>query len=496
MLDIISKRSGNGFVSNVLKLFVGSAFAQGLNVLATPFLARLYDPVDYGLYSIFVAIAGILSTISCLRYENAIVLPKEDEEAANMMGVSFLMASLFSLLTVPIIWLGGPFIVSLLKAPKLDSYLWLIPPITFFGGATLGHPALNNWNTRTKKFERLAIIQIINAIIMVGIQLGAGFIGKATGGSLIGGIFVGSVISTSILGWLVWKDDGTLFKKSIHFMNMVLGFKRYRKFPLYDSWATLLNTISWQLPSFLLSMFFSSAVVGFYALSNNLLRAPMSFVGGAISQVFFQRAAEAKINDNLAPLVENVFRYLVILGMFPMLLLSIMGEDFFIVVLGSKWAEGGVYVQILSIWMFVWFISSPLSVLFRVLEKQGTLLVFNVVIFLTRLLSLVIGGWLNNVYLALLLFSLSGVLIYGYMGLSIILSSGVSKKKVFHILLNNLSLFLPGGILLLMMKYLQASPLLMVIAAVSIVGLYYLYILRSDPQIYQLLKGIGKRARK
>jgi O-antigen/teichoic acid export membrane protein len=493
-LDTIVKRSGKGFAGNVLKLFVGSAFAQGLNVLASPILTRLYEPADFGLYSIFMSIAGILSTISCLRYENAIVLPKEDEEAANLMGVSFLMAGLVSLLTVPIIWLGGPFILSLLKVPRLGPYLWLIPPITFFGGTTLGHPALNNWNTRTKKFERLAIIQIINAIIMVGIQLGAGFIGWATGGSLIGGIFVGSVLSTSILGWLVWRDDGTLFKTSIHFKDMVLGIKRYRKFPLYDSWATLLNTISWQLPSFLLSIYFSPTVVGFYALGNNLLRMPMNFIGTAMTQVFFQRAAEAKIQDELAPIVENVFRYLVILGMFPMLLLSVMGRELFIVVFGGKWADAGVYVQILSVWMFFWFISSPLSVLFRVLEKQGSLLTVNVVIFLTRLLSLVMGGWLGNVYLALVLFSVSGVFVYGYMGLSIILISGVSKNQVFQILLKNLGLFLPGGILLLILKYLLVSPLLIVIVAVGVVGLYYLYVLRSDPQILQLLKGIRDKS--
>lgn len=483
------KKPGNRFSGDVLKLVLGSAIAQGLIILVSPILTRLYSPDDFGLYSIFISISGVISAVFCLRYEMAIVLPPEDEEAANLLGVSFFVASLVSLLTVPIIWLGGPFILSILKIPKFGPYLWLIPPITFFGGATLGHPALNNWNTRTKNFKRLANIQIINASITVGIQLGAGFIGWATGGSLIGGVFIGSLISTSILGWLVWRENGDFFKRNINIKDIILGMKRYRKFPLYDTGSVLMNSISWQLPSFLLPMFFSPAVVGFYALGNRLLRLPMDFIGNAIAQVFFQRSAEANVNGNLAPVVENVFQYLVMLGMFPMLLLSVIGRDLFSVIFGSKWTEAGVYTQILSIWMFVWFISSPLSTLFRVLEKQEKFLALNIAILLTRFASLFIGGWLGNARLAMMLFSISGVLLYGYMGLSIILVSGVSKKKVAHILLKYLALFLPCGVLLLFMKYLPVSPLFIVVVSVGMSGLYYFYILRSNPQLYWLLKG-------
>jgi O-antigen/teichoic acid export membrane protein len=59
---------------------------------------------------------------------------------------------------------------------------------------------------------------------------------------------------------------------------MALGIKRYRKFPLLDSWSSLLNAISWQLPTFILSAFFSAKVVGYYALGMNVLQLPMLLV--------------------------------------------------------------------------------------------------------------------------------------------------------------------------------------------------------------------------
>ena len=62
-----------------------------------------------------------------------------------------------------------------------------------------------------------------------------------------------------------------------------------------------------------------------------MLRLPMSIVGDAIGRVFFQRAAEAKVEGTLSAMVESAFRRLVAIGMFPLLLLTIIGRDLFVV---------------------------------------------------------------------------------------------------------------------------------------------------------------------
>ena len=43
---------------------------------------------------------------------------------------------------------------------------------------------------------------------------------------------------------------------------MIAGSKRYRKFPIFDVWGGLLNTMSRQLPPLVLSAFFSPIIVG------------------------------------------------------------------------------------------------------------------------------------------------------------------------------------------------------------------------------------------
>jgi len=116
--------------------------------------------------------------------------------------------------------------------------------------------------------------------------------------------------------------------------------------------------------------FFSPIVVGFYSLGFMVLQMPMSLIGGAIAQVFFQRASEARSDDTLSLLVENVFRLLVMIGIFPILAMMLAGSDLFAVIFGEIWVEAGLYAQILSIWAFVWFISSPLSMIWVVLENK------------------------------------------------------------------------------------------------------------------------------
>ena len=92
---------------------------------------------------------------------------------------------------------------------------------------------------------------------------------------------------------------------------------------------------------------------------------PLTLVGSAIAQVFYQRTAELRSNvENLSRSVELVFRRLVAIGLFPAIVLGIAGPELFEIVFRSNWVEAGRYAQILSPWMFVLFISSPLSTLF------------------------------------------------------------------------------------------------------------------------------------
>ena len=139
----------SAFATDVLKLVTGTTLAQIIVVLTSPLLTRLYGPEAFGFYALFASITGILGVIACMRYELAIMLPKTDEEAANLLGLCLLCVAVVSGLTIPALYFGGDALLSLLRAPGLGPYLILVPPFVFISGVFL---ALNYWNSRGNHF--------------------------------------------------------------------------------------------------------------------------------------------------------------------------------------------------------------------------------------------------------------------------------------------------------------------------------------------------------
>lgn len=467
-------KKSNSFSGNVLRLVTGSTFAQALGLLVAPIVTRLFAPEAFGTFALFTAITAIIGVIACLRYELAIMLPETDEEAVNIVAVSLCSGILMTGFSALLIHFGSDPILRLIKIPELKSYLWLIPAFVFFSGLRI---TLNYWNSRTKHFGRLSLIQIISSIITQTTKLASGFAGFVSGGVLILTTLLGNVVSTVMLGRQIWKDDKELFTSNVRWQKIKNGFTRYKKFPLIDSAGGLLNTISWQLPALLLASFFSVSVVGLYALGLTVIQRPLSIISGALSQVFFQRAIEEKhIKGNNGELVENLMDKLMFVGILPMAILSMIGEEFFSVLFGARWAEAGRYTQILAPWIFFWFISSPLSYLFTVYERQGLSFSVHLMIFVTRVISLYIGGIYHNIYLALGLYSVTGIVAYGLMALLNIRLARANGRRILFTFFKYGFYALPVLLCLFLIKYiLHFSTITILSMTVAMVILYFFF---------------------
>jgi len=480
----------SNFVKDVSILASGTIFAQILAILAAPIITRLYGPDIYGTMSLFVSITSIVSMISCLCYEYSIVLAENDKEAANMLMVSLSLVFLISLLTTPVIYVLRNVIPTWLNDQSLGPLLWIIPPAVLIGGVLI---ALSYWCTRKNEFRQLSAARVGNSLGTTSIQLGSGFAGHATAESLVVANVFGSLTAILFLCRKSWLSDRDTLRNDVRLRCMMEGLKRYRKFPIFHTWSILLNTVSWQLPIILLSAFFSPSVAGYYALGNAVVRAPMNLFSSSIAQVFYRKAIEANRQGNLSIIVEELFRRLVIWGLFPMLLLTIVGRDVFLIIFGDNWAEAGVYAQILAVWTFFWFVSGPLSSLFEALEKQEMGLIWNLCNFLTRLFSLLLGGWLHDSRTALLLFACSGIAVYGYLAAKMLSLTGVSIKKAGLIIQSHMMLFLPAGALLISLKHWNDNPLINLLVAALLLAAYFAFSAIHDKEIRAFIIGIARR---
>ena len=472
------------FSGDVLTLVTGTTVSLIITTLASPIITRLYGPEAFGLVALFTSITGILGVIVCLRYELAIVLPKSDEEAANIFGLCMLLVVVVSTITIPLLIILEQPLVQFLKAPQLGQFFWLIPPTLLISGTFL---ALNYWNTRTKQFKRLSVARISSSFSTTGTQLGAGFLGYTSGGVLIYANVFGQLVSTSVLGIQIMRDHLSFFKQTISWKGMADTFRRYSNFPKYDVWSALINQISWQVPVLLLSSFFSTTIVGYYSLGMMMVTLPMSLIGGAIAQVFFQRAAIAQHEGSLAIIFEDAYSFLIKISLFPLLLLTFIGQDLFILIFGPSWGEAGFYIQILSVWAVFFFISSPISAILSIAGKQKTGLVLSSINLITRFSSIYIGGILGSATLSILFFSLSGVVMYGFTGILFMQYAGVPVRKTLRIIGKSFLIFLPAGAIMVSAKILEVNGTVEVFIATLLFVLYGVYLIKTDSKIREIL---------
>jgi len=461
------------FASDILKLVGGTSFAQALSILASPIITRIYGPEAFGTAALFASLVGIVGVVACLRYELAIMLPEKDEDAANLLALSLLLTALMSLFMIPVIWLGQGPLLRLLNAPVLANYLWLAPPWIFLTGTFM---ALNYWNSRTRRFGRLSIARVNSSVATTCTQIGAGLAGHATGGSLIGASILGSAVSTLVLGWQIWRDDRRMLQENINLNYMILGLRRYKRFLLFDTWSSLLNSLSSNLPTLILSAFFNSAIIGYYALGYGVLALPMALIGSSVGQVFFQRAARAKYEGNLGILVEKMTFLLTIISIYPILLLFLFGKELFGIIFGIQWGESGLYAEILAPWIFIVFITSPISTLFSILEKQSNSLLINVILVISRAGSLILGGILGNVFVGLILFSLVGCSMNIIALFWLMNKSGASIKHLFLSVIRSVTYCIPLFLFSGLIKLLTIGPAYILAACIITMGIYYLII--------------------
>jgi lipopolysaccharide exporter len=476
----------SSFFTSVLKLVSGTTLAQAITILTAPIISRLFAPEAFGLLNVFTSLVTIIAVVICLRYEFAIILPEDEEDAANLVGLCVLIALGISALAALGLLIFGRPLVNVLKAPNLYAFLWLIPIGLLIQGF---FQAFNYWNTRTKHFGRLSIARVSASLTTSALPMLLASLGHATAASLVYSYVAGTFIYACVLGAQVVKDSGALFYRFIQRSRMLVNLKRYRKFPLVDSWGSFINNLSWQLPSLMLLYFFSETVVGYYSLANRLILLPLTLIGNSIAQVFYQRSAELRTNAvNLSKSVELVFHRLTAIGLFPALVLGIAGPQLFGIVFGANWVEAGRYAQILSPWMFVLFISTPLGNLFATLERQELSLIVNSVILITRFAALAIGGLTHNIYLTLIIWSVTGVLVYGGLALWLLKLTEVPWASAFRSMLQfGLYACLPILLLFALTKALTPNATWLIILTVAAAATYYIIVIAKDHNLRDYL---------
>ncbi len=388
----------------VVTLLSGTAATLVISYLALPVLTRLFTDEAFGVSDYFVTIVSVLAAFAAFRYDDAVMLPDDDRKAYAVLWLTGAL-SMGTVALVAIASLWSEEIAALLGLPEIAPWLWLVAPVLLLiRFARLAE----SWLTRKRAFRTITGAEATNKLGILASRIGLGATTNLGAVGLIGGFIVGQA------AWAAWfaaallrrAETARAWRPSIRELRSVAG--RYRRFPLYATPSSLLNTVLGRLPVLLLPVYFGWDATGLYGRAFAALAIPLSFIGTAVAQVFFVDGAQAYRENRLAGFTKNVHARLVMVGMFPCMLLIAAGPELFAFVFGANWRVAGVYEQYLACWFFLSAVASPLTRLFDILELQRAELAISIGSFLLLGAALVWGGATGNILFAMGLMAIAG----------------------------------------------------------------------------------------
>ena len=481
------------FADNVLTLMGGATIAIAVTVLAAPITSRLFGPEAFGLASLFRSGTTMLAFIACLRYDMAIALPEKDDDAAQLFALCCLLLIVMTALTAILTYVFGTRLLLYLQADELTPILWLFPLAVFLLGSQLPGKI---WYLRQKQFGTNATAKVINVFPISVSEIIGGSAGFRAGGDLVVCRILGYIFVPTFYVWRLSRGDFRFIINKFSIRGILRSATKYIKFPLFETMTVLLHLLSIQAPIFLLTSLFSPAICGLYAKAIYLLVLPSIVIGESMGQVFLQESASAKAaNRNLAGLFETVFNRMITIGTLPFAILAIVGPELFELFLGTRWAESGVYTQILAPQIFLCFLLGSTATLFGTLGKQELNLISTALLLFLRVGILVYGGlMLWGVRLTLFIYMAASVLVYLWRISFLIRATKVLAIRPITHFLRCIAYAVPSVMPIAAMKWWFGLEALYLVALTPIFAIPYIALsLRNDLVLRNLCSNYFRR---
>jgi len=372
------------FARSVVTLITGTVAAQIIAFALYPLLTQFFytedDMGELGLYTRFVAFIAAFATA---RYDFAMPVAKQDNHAFSLFRLSLRIAfvCLFAVLIFGMCYA--------LIQPKPGEYLVFI---LMSVGSAYGTVWINigtNWAIRKKQFKVISNQRVINALGVNGFRLLFGFFNLGALGLLLGS-FLGTLASSvvfirSFLG-LKKKHKGVQRNKR---MNVVA--KEYRAFPTTNLPHVLLDLGVDSILAWSMVYFFDKGVFGQYSLAFMILKTPLSVVGQSVGQVFFNRASElVNQKESVVPMIKKTVGTLFLFSIVPFTVLFVWGDVLFGYVFGWKWMTAGHFAQLLTPYLMINFLLSPISSLPLIVGRQREMFFVGILVAIIQLTSFVI----------------------------------------------------------------------------------------------------------
>jgi O-antigen/teichoic acid export membrane protein len=355
MLQSLKKIMSSKFMKRSKVILLGTIIAQVITFGTSFVITTYYTPEDLGLLGTLGALISIIAGTLCFRLEVA-VIQADDEDALEVFVKSTILGgiacSLFCVLCLLLPW---DFALKI-KHFFIPFILWCWAYCFFFNSKQLPF-----------KYNHLEIASlggIFRSAFTLLFQLIGGIL-KPDLGTLLAGRVSGDYIG----GITHIKKYIPMFRINHIRRNWLIFIKHHSDFIFFMAPHHLCLSLSNNILIFFLERSHGLVMVGFYALAQRLIMAPIEIIGSTIANVTMQRFGELKEN-----LKELRFFYMKVI-FFCLVISSISGaviwftSDYFIPFLGPKWIDATYMVKSLVPFFISYLFSMPTTYFLRFINK-------------------------------------------------------------------------------------------------------------------------------
>jgi PST family polysaccharide transporter len=331
-----SRRLDRSLIHSIAWTGIGRWITQIVSWIATPIVARLLSPSDYGVASMAMVFIGLVQLVNQFGLGPAVIQRRDltEDQIARIGGLSVLLGVFFVLLSLAI----APVIARSLGSAEVAPVIAVLS-VTFLTTSIQSLPRA--LLTRELQFRKLAVMDGIEAIVQTAATLILALLGFRYWALVFGAVAARATAMVVALRWrahpLAWpaalKTIAEPVKVGFHVVVTNLAFYTYNNADL----ATIGRRLG-------------AAALGSYTVGTSLASIPVdrlsALVASATPGIF-----AAVQHDRLA-----LRRYLlaltegVALLTFPVAVgLALVAEEFVLVILGDAWRAAITPLRVLAL---------------------------------------------------------------------------------------------------------------------------------------------------
>ena len=382
----------------------GSALGQGCILLATPILARMYRPADFGELALLYTVASVVSAVGCLRFDLAI--PGADAaERHALLAVALASAAGLAVVVGCLCLVPWQDLVSSPIAILADRPLLMMSIVLAVGAYQVAISDL----VRAGHFRALAAVRLSQGLLFAFLPMLPGF---SLMWALALSFVPGGVLAVRGLA-------------AVRIAEIVDAARKFRRFPLYSLPGSLLDVAATSAVIWIVTTSYGVETAGQYTQVQRLIGAPLLLVSTALFQVLLRQSAEQFARgESLAPLLRSTAGRLALVAASVLAATVLIGEPALGLVLGPGWRVDTPFLVVIVVAVAVRACVSPLSSCLVTTRNLGSLTAWQAAYFATTFSILPLSAMNLELDDFLMVYACHEMLLYGAYFLLILKVSG------------------------------------------------------------------------